>query len=78
MKHFLIGFFGFAVIYGVAVVSYQKNQATSLQSYGQGCHDSLNDLYTRLGIKDVDQDSLNEHCNKLLKKYSVKKRIKSL
>lgn len=72
MKSFLAGFLIFAVVYGAAVVLYRNNQATSLQSYGQGCHDSLNDLYTRLGIKDVDQDSLNQHCDRLIKKYSSK------
>lgn len=73
MKSFLAGFFIFVLFYGAAVVLYQHNQSASLKSYSQGCHDSLNDLYTRLGIKEVDQDSLNEHCDRLLKKYSGQK-----
>lgn len=66
MKKVILAVVASLVVY-LGVIHLQHKSA--LDGYKEGCKDVMTSLLEKLGVNNIDDDSLNTYCDALSKKY---------
>lgn len=69
MKKYVIGFL---ILLTLGLIEGHLCHEAALGGYINGCKDVMLDLYSGLGIKNPDQNSLNSYCHALSRNYIKK------